>query len=84
MSEYKKLLSFVEDNLNCGNTKCNAISYDGENYSGNYQHVRIAFCHYPQKQYNELLRFCADNNLIIISTHPATYETVIRTSTTED
>lgn len=26
----------------------------------------------------ELLRFCADNHFIIVSTHPATYSTVVR------
>ena len=82
MSEYKKLLSFVEDTLNDGNKVCNAIAYDSESYF-NVQNVRIGFQRKHREQYAALLRFCADNNLIVVSTLPATLETVVRTSTVE-
>ena len=82
MSEYKKLLSFVEDTLNNGNKVCNAIAYDGEIYF-NVQNVRIAFQRNHAKQYAALLHFCAYNGPIVVSTLPATLETVVRTSTVE-
>ena len=83
MTEHEKLMSFVEDTLNDGNKRCNAIAYDDESYF-NVQNVRIAFHRDHNRQYAALLRFCAANGLIVVSTTPATLETVVRVSTNEE
>ena len=83
MTQEKKLYAFVNDVLNFGGKRANAICYDGNIYDGS-RDVRVNFNRNHREQYNILLRFCADNKMIVISTHPATLETVVRVSTKEE
>jgi hypothetical protein len=74
-----ELIAFVENNLNNNNRFCNAVAYDDEYFDG-YKNVRVTFYKRNFDMYARLLRFCADNNGIIIKTNPATLETTVRVS----
>ena len=71
------LRNFITNNLNDNNKWSNAITYDDEWFE-KYRNVRIVFQRRHSEMYARLLRFCADNGGIIIKTHPATLETIVR------
>lgn len=73
----KMLNDFIETVLNEGNKRHNATAYDHE-YFNSYVHVRVTFERNHKEQYAKLLYFCAEHDGIIISTLPATYETIVR------
>ena len=81
MTEHERLLDFVSSNLCKNNTEANAVAYD-DDYHGSFMNVRVAFTRNIRHQYNKLLTFCAENSFTVISTHPATLETIVRVSTT--
>ena len=74
-----ELITFIENNLNNNNRFCSAVAYDDE-YFDSYKNVRVAFHRRNSEMYARLLRFCADNNGIIVKTNPATLETTVRVS----
>lgn len=82
MTQYNMIIKFVKNELCNGNRDHNATAYDGDRFDG-AMNVRISFDRKPREQYNALLRFCADNDITIANTHPATLETVVRVSTEE-
>lgn len=58
----------------------NVIAYS----EGFYDHARdfkLVFNRDHSKLYRSLLHFCADNGILIISTNPATFSTVVRIET---
>ena len=69
--------NFVEIVLNNGNKHFNAAAYDGERFEKSHN-VKVAFERNHRTLYNKVLKFCADNDLIVVSTHPATLEVTIR------
>lgn len=71
------LRNFITNDLNDNNKWSNAITYDDEWFE-KYRNVRIVFQRRHSEMYARLLRFCADNGGIIIKTHPATLETIVR------
>lgn len=73
----KQLIDFVEKDLCSNNQHFNAVCYTGEQFEG-AEDLRVVFQKNHAEQYNRLLRFCADNNGIIIATHPGTLATTIR------
>ncbi len=80
MTEYERLASFVTDELNENNKRANAGISDEEQFT-DFEHVRVTFKRNNRANYNRLLSFCSENSLIVVSTHPATLETVIRVRT---
>ena len=77
MDKVDSLLQFIAIDLNDGNRKANAIAYSGETFAG-AQNIIVAFTRNSQEQYNKLLKFCIENNLIVVRTVPATLETTVR------
>lgn len=92
MNNYEKLSAFVrelnkppatmiesdEDKIAiayCFDTP-NAVMYDHQYYAGGAA-CRIAFNRNHRELYSMLLMFCAENNMTIISTTPATLETIV-------
>lgn len=73
----RQLIDFVEKDLCNNNQHLNAVCYTGEQFEGE-EDLRVVFQKNHAEQYNRLLRFCADNNGIIIATHPGTLATTIR------
>jgi hypothetical protein len=58
----------------------NVVAYD----DGFYDHARdlkLVFNRDHSKFYRSLLHFCADNGILVISTNPATFSTVVRIET---
>lgn len=76
MNEYNMFLALIDD-LNDGGKNLNACAYDEEFFVG-ARTVKICFYRNHRALYNRLLRHCAERGLVVISTHPATYETAVR------
>lgn len=74
------LKEFVENELNEKNKHLNATLYSVEFFPC-AKTEEVAFHGNHREQYNKLLRFCADNNLTVVSTHPGTLAAVIRIDT---
>ena len=72
----EKLNAFV-DRLNDGGERLNACLYDGGEYSTERE-IQVRFKENHEENYAALLKLCAENNAIIVSTNPATYATVVR------
>lgn len=72
-----RLVRFVNVNLNDSLRKHNADCYF-EDLGDRYKLLKVTFERSHRELYAKLLRFCADNHFIIVSTHPATYSTVVR------
>ena len=77
MNNYEKLIDFVSDTLCNGNRDHNADAFDDDRFDGG-MNVRIAFYRRNRELYNKLLRFCAENDITVVKTTPATLETVVR------
>lgn len=71
------VLDFVHCDLNNNGMNRNAIAYDGEVFESTMQE-RIVFQKNHSELYAKLLRFCADNGIIVESTNFGTYATTIR------
>ena len=77
MNKVNSLLQFVENVLNENNKKANAIAFDGEQFN-DAMNIIIAFQRKHQELYNKLLKYCSENDLIVVRTVPATLETAVR------
>ena len=73
----KDLINFVTEVLNVNNQYHNAESHFYNAFE-EYRELEIVFKRDHRKLYNKLLAYCADNNLTVISTCPATLATVVR------
>lgn len=82
MTQYDAILAFVTNDLNEDNRKLNAVCYDGKLYDGSAE-VVVSFERNHKDLYKRLIQFCAANDMIVISTVPATLATTIRVSTKE-
>lgn len=71
------LRNFVEKELNQGNTFNNANLFTDDFFVGGHTE-RVSFNRNHRALYNKLLIFCAENDLTVVSTHPATLATIIR------
>lgn len=71
------LVDFVEKVLNDNNTYDNARVHT-DNYYPKAITQRVVFEKNHREQYSKLLQFCAENNLTVVSTLPATLSTVVR------
>ena len=71
------LVDFVEKVLNDNNTYDNA-RVNTDNYYPKAITQRVVFERNHREQYNKLLQFCAESNLTVVSTLPATLSTVVR------
>lgn len=72
----EKLNAFVAK-LNHGSECLNACLYDGGEYSTEKE-IQVRFKENHEENYAALLKLCAENGAIIVSTNPATYATVVR------
>ena len=71
------LVDFVEKVLNDNNTYDNARVH-ADNYYPKAITQWVVFERNHREQYNKLLQFCAENNLTVVSTLPATLSTIVR------
>lgn len=74
------LKNFVEQELNENNKHLNAEIASVGFFIG-AKNEEVSFHGNHRAQYNLLLKFCAENNLTVVSTHPGTLATVIRVET---
>ena len=74
------LKNFVEKELNENNKHLNAELASVGFFIG-AKNEEVSFHGNHRAQYNLLLKFCAENNLTVVSTHPGTLATVIRVET---
>jgi hypothetical protein len=72
----KKLSDFIDD-LNDGGKCKNALTLDKEE-NENFARYEVRFCRNHLDSYTRLLRFCADNGIVVYSTHPGTLATVVQ------
>ena len=72
----KKLSDFI-DELNEGGKYKNALMFDGEE-NESFARYEVHFYRNHTEQYARLLRFCADNGIVVCSTHPGTLATVVQ------
>lgn len=71
-----KLSDFI-DELNEGGKYKNALAFDGEE-NESFTRCEVLFYRNHSEQYARLLRFCADNEIVVCSTHPGTLATVVQ------
>ena len=71
------LIDFVQKVICSNNVENNATMFVDDTFL-NSVNFKIRFNHDYRYYYNRLLKFCAENDLTIISTHPATLETIVR------
>lgn len=71
------LVDFVEKVLNENNRYDNARVH-ADNYYPKAITQWVVFERKHREQYNKLLQFCAENNLTVVSTLPATLSTIVR------
>ena len=71
------LVYFVEKVLN-ENSRYDNARVHTDNYYPKAMTQRVVFERNHREQYNKLLQFCAENNLTVVSTLPATLSTVVR------
>lgn len=76
------LKNFVEQELNDHNKHLNAELASAGFFVG-AKAEEVSFHGNHHVQYNRLLKFCAENDLTVISTHPGTLSTVVRIETDE-
>ena len=77
------LKNFVEQELNENNKHLDAELASVGFFIG-AKNEEVSFHWNNRAQYNLLLKFCAENNLTVVSTHPGTLATVIRVETEEE
>lgn len=72
----KKLSDFI-DKLNEGGKYKNTLAFDREENEG-FTRCEVRFYRNHSEQYARLLRFCADNGIVVCSTHPGTLTTIVQ------
>lgn len=77
-ADQEKLLSDWIDAVNGNFSYVTAYSEEVFTHSRNF---RLVFSRDHEKLYRSLLRFCADNGILVISTNPGTLATIIRVKT---
>lgn len=73
----EKLIDFITKELNHNNEQHNCCTFN-DDFFEKAKNVRVVFYRHHRELYHKLLVFCAENDLIVISTRPATYETILR------
>lgn len=74
------LKNFVEQELNDHN-KHNNAGLASVGFFDGAETEEVTFHGNHRAQYNRLLRFCAENGLTVVSTHPGTLAAVVRVET---
>lgn len=81
---YKFLKHYIEYDINKENTCKNCIMYDYE-FFPTWRKIKIEIPGRNKKEiYFSLMAFFVNNNIMILSTHPATYETFIKIDLSKD
>lgn len=75
MTQYQLFKDFVNKIENKTEAYCN---YSESEYGEGYIDVEVWFKGNERKSYSYLLSFCGTYEVIVLSTNPKTYETVIR------
>lgn len=77
-ADQEKLLS---DWIDAANGYYNYVTPYAEEYYLDSRDIRLVFTRDHEKLYRNLLRFCADNGILVISTNPGTLATILRIKT---
>lgn len=75
--QYSLLMSWIDS----ANGYHNNVTPHAEGFYEHSRDIKIIFNRDHSKLYRSLLHFCADNGILVLSTNPGTFSTVIRIET---